>query len=258
MHQEYCSLLENDEKLADEEWFEEVDERVFTFKHKVYNWLKEAETERSAKKVYSKKGSKSTSSDSSRKSSNSSGSSRCSKERAMEEKAKLAGLMAEVEFMQQRQMAENRAEQLRVQEKLAKAKARSEVYEAMERKGSEVDKSEIIRGSKVDTVIGQQEIIHKHQVKSAAADNNIQAPTEKISHHYEEDGRAKSKSTMKKNKNTEELSQMMCNLLRHQSASNVEIKTLQEIQWTTTIPCQYSKKLWSTKLMIHTKDWYDF
>ena len=94
---------------------------------------------------------------------------------------------------------------------MAKAKARSEVYEAMERKGSEVDKSEIIRGSKVDTVIGQQEIVHKHQKKSATADNNIQAPTGKISHHYEEDGRAKSKSTMKKNKNTEELSQMITN-----------------------------------------------
>ena len=82
---------------------------MFTFKHKVYNWLKEAKTEQSAKKVYSKKGSKSTSSGSSRKTklSNSSGKSRCSKERAMEEKAKLAELIAEAEFMQQRQMAEN-------------------------------------------------------------------------------------------------------------------------------------------------------
>ena len=228
---------------------------MFTFKHKLYNCLKEAETERSAKKVYSKKGTKSTSSGSSRKTkSSNSGSSRCSKERAMEEKAKLAELMAEVEFMQQRQMAENRTEQLRVQEKLAKAKARSEVYEAMERKGSEVDKSEIITGSKVDTVIRQQEIIHKHHVKSAAADNNIQAPTEKISHHYEEDGRAKSKSTMKKNKNTEELSQMMCNLLRHQSAPNVEIEIF------TGNPLDYHyfmsvfKKPWSRKLMIHMED----
>ena len=153
--------MEDDEKLADEEWFEEVDEHVFTFKHKVYNWLKEAETERSAKKAYSKKGSKSTSCGSRKtKSSNSSGSSRCSKERAMEEKVKLAQLMAEAEFMQQRQMAENQAEQLRVQEKLAKAKARSEIYEAMERKGPEIDKSEIIRGFNVETVIGQQIIIN--------------------------------------------------------------------------------------------------
>ena len=220
VHQEYHSLLEDDEKLADEEWFEEVDERVFTFKHKVYNWLKEAETEQSAKKVYSKKGSKSTSSGSSRKTkSSNSGSSRCSKERAMEEKAKLAELMAEAEFMQQRQMAENRAEQLRVQVplfKLGKAKARSEIYEGMERKGSEVDQSEIIRGSNVETVIGQWEIMHKHQVKSIAVDDNIQAPTGKISHLYEEDGRAKSKLTMKNNKNTEELSQMMCSLLYYQ------------------------------------------
>ena len=62
-------------------------------------------------------------------------------------------------------------------------------------------------------------------MKSAVVDNNIQVPTGKISHHYEEDGRAKSKLTMKNNKNTEELSQMMCNLLRHQSAPNVEIET---------------------------------
>ena len=147
VHQEYHSLLEDNGKLADEEWLEEVNERAFTFKHKVYNWPIKTETEQSAKKAYSKKGSKSTSSGSSRKtkSNNNSGSSRCSKERAMEEKAKLAELMVEAEFMQLRQMAENRDEQLRGQEKLAKAKAGSEVYEAMERKGSKVDQSEIIR-----------------------------------------------------------------------------------------------------------------
>ena len=66
----------------------------------------------------------------------------------MEEKPKLAELMAEVEFAQRRQMAEDPTEQIGVQEKLAKAKTRSEVYEATETKGSEVDQSEIIRGSK--------------------------------------------------------------------------------------------------------------
>ena len=44
MRQKYHSFLEDNEKLADEEWFEEVDECVFTFKHRVYNWLKEART----------------------------------------------------------------------------------------------------------------------------------------------------------------------------------------------------------------------
>ena len=122
-------------------------------------------------------------------------------------------------------MAENQAEKLRVQEKLTKEKARSEVYEAVEMKGLEVDQSEIIRGSKVKTVVGQQKIMHKHQVKSATVDDNVQAPTGNISHHYEEDGRAKSKSTMKNNENTEELSQMMYSLSCHQSAPNVEIET---------------------------------
>ena len=49
----------------------------------------------------------------------------------MEEKSKLAELIAEAEFLQQRQLGENKAEQLRVQEKLAKFKARSQVYEEM-------------------------------------------------------------------------------------------------------------------------------
>ena len=42
-------------------------------------------------------------------------SSRSSKERAVEEKAKLAELIAEAEFLQNRHLAENKAEQLRVQ-----------------------------------------------------------------------------------------------------------------------------------------------
>ena len=54
----------------------------------------------------------------------------------MEEKAKLAELIAEALFLQQRQLAENKAEQLRVQEKLAKAKARSQIYKEMEERMS--------------------------------------------------------------------------------------------------------------------------
>ena len=50
----------------------------------------------------------------------------------MEEKAKLTELMAEAEFIQQRQLAENKAEKLRVQEKLAKGNARSQVHEEIE------------------------------------------------------------------------------------------------------------------------------
>ena len=66
----------------------------------------------------------------------------------------------------------------------------------MERKGLEVDQSEIIISSKVKTFIEQQQVMYKHQVKSSAVDGNIQTPTGKIGHHYKEDGRAKSISTI--------------------------------------------------------------
>ena len=45
INQGYQSLLAEEEKPTDEEWFEEVDERVFTFKHQVHNWLRDAEME---------------------------------------------------------------------------------------------------------------------------------------------------------------------------------------------------------------------
>ena len=57
-----------------------------------------------------------------------------------------------------------------------------------------------------------------------AVDDNIQAPTGKISHQHEDDGRVKSRSTMKNIKNTEELRQIS-DLLCHQLAPNVEIET---------------------------------
>ena len=45
VHEEYHSLLDEPDKCNDNEWFEEVDERVFTFKHNVHHWLKGAEVE---------------------------------------------------------------------------------------------------------------------------------------------------------------------------------------------------------------------
>ena len=43
VHQESYSLQDEEEKPTDEEWFEEVDESVFTFKRQVHNWLRDAE-----------------------------------------------------------------------------------------------------------------------------------------------------------------------------------------------------------------------
>ena len=46
INQGYQSLLAEEEKPTDEEWFEEVNERVFTFKHQVHSWLRDAEMKR--------------------------------------------------------------------------------------------------------------------------------------------------------------------------------------------------------------------
>ena len=49
----------------------------------------------------------------------------------MAEKAKLVEILVEAEFLEKRQLAENQAERLKIQEKLAKVKVRSGTYIAM-------------------------------------------------------------------------------------------------------------------------------
>ena len=67
-------------------------------------------------------------------------------------------------------------------------------------------------------------------MKPAAVDHNIQAPTGKISHNSEkEDGRAKSKTTMKNHRNTEEFRQMMCNLCNSNHHLMWKLRHSQEI-----------------------------
>ena len=43
VNDEYQHLLTEDELLANCQWFEEQVERIFSFKHKIIKWLKEAE-----------------------------------------------------------------------------------------------------------------------------------------------------------------------------------------------------------------------
>ena len=46
IHEEYSQVLDDD-KIADEDdWFDGLDNKVCTFKRKIHNWLRSAETER--------------------------------------------------------------------------------------------------------------------------------------------------------------------------------------------------------------------
>ena len=91
-----------DNNYSDEIWFDDLDQRVFTFKHKVHNWLKESEHKAEKKSCRS-----SSSKSKSLKGSKTSRSSRSStREKAIEEKLKVAELEAEVAFIKKQRDAE--------------------------------------------------------------------------------------------------------------------------------------------------------
>ena len=101
---------------------------IFNFKRKVHSWLKETNEDDRCSKASSK--TKSNSSKSSRRSKSSSSDS--SKSDRIEGKVKLAELVAQEAFFEKRQQTENEAQRLRMQEKLAKARARAKILENVE------------------------------------------------------------------------------------------------------------------------------
>ena len=121
----------------EDDWFETIDEVVFTQKHKIYNWIKEVED---GNKSRSSSSSKKSSGRSSKKSSRSSktNSSRSSigktlvRERALEEKLKMTELLAEASFTEETHAAICNADKLRQTDKLAKLKARSQIVDEIE------------------------------------------------------------------------------------------------------------------------------
>ena len=46
VHQQHCKLLSEKEQDAGNQWFEDVDEMVFSFKPRVYNWVRENEEDK--------------------------------------------------------------------------------------------------------------------------------------------------------------------------------------------------------------------
>ena len=110
IHEEHSQVLDDDERAGEDDWFDDLDNKVCTFKRKIHNWLRSAETEMRS----SKKSSRSSESGRS-KSSGSPRKSQSSRGRELEEKARIAGLVAEAEYIEQRQYVENQAEMLKIQ-----------------------------------------------------------------------------------------------------------------------------------------------
>ena len=106
VHREYNSLLPLEMQEQDEDWFDDIDEKMMSFKNKIHNWIKDAEHEKKKEQLSSKSRSVTSKHSSSRKSSSSPFSSRSSKgKRALQEKLRMAELLAEAEFLKKRQSA---------------------------------------------------------------------------------------------------------------------------------------------------------
>ena len=120
--EEYHQLIEDQVKQEEDEvWFDKLDENVCTFKHKVHNWLKQGEESLKRESKQSSFGKKSHSSRSSSKSRRSRSSNSSTKERAIAERIRIAQLKAEA---------------LRIQEQIAKAEARAQVFEMMDQQST--------------------------------------------------------------------------------------------------------------------------
>ena len=102
-----------DKEYTDDIWFGYIDQKVFSFKHKLHNWLQEEEKEH--KRNHSSTSSKGSSSSKFKSS---------AQEKTVEEKLRVAELIAEASLTKKKRDAEYRAEALRMEKELAKARTR--------------------------------------------------------------------------------------------------------------------------------------
>ena len=100
-HEGYCELVDADDPKHQVNWFDDLDQDVFSFKHKIHNRLKESDNKSS--RPSSRGISRSKKSSGSTKFSGSSKSS--TQLKLLEEKAKMAELESEATFMMEKQKA---------------------------------------------------------------------------------------------------------------------------------------------------------
>ena len=130
----------DDEVNNDDKGFEQLDEKVFSFKHTLHSWLKDVELEKMVNCVSSREGSKKDSETSSSSSSRSlktrsSSSGRSSiKGKAIKERVKISELKPEHVFMEKKRAAEYETKLIRIQKQFAKVKARAKVLEDLDGK----------------------------------------------------------------------------------------------------------------------------
>ena len=126
----YNSLLPPAEQQRDEEWFDDLDHNICSFKQRVYSWIKDAGAEKQAQ-LSSKQSVSTTASFQSRSSRTSSGkaNSRSLREKRALEKRIKAELMAEAEYMEKKMSREFENLRIQLAAQVAKSKAQVKILE---------------------------------------------------------------------------------------------------------------------------------
>ena len=224
------------------------DEKVFSFKYKIHNWLREGDEMQRIEKKSRPSCSRSTSFKSSSRLSNSKSSKLSAKEKVIEEKARLADLQAEASFMQKKRNAELQAESLQIEEEMAKAQARVKIYE-----GENIDQKVPLEtltmadikadDSRYPVITKKQKYLDQNEKSSAATQsqtrprvirfsttNNQQGELQDKQHHLQDQ---QSSITVNQNEVTDkitkpcednEIGTMLYQLVKEQSAPSVDIE----------------------------------
>ena len=216
-------MLDDDERAGKDDWFDELDNKVFTFKKKIHNWLRSAETER-----MSSKGSSRSSESRRSKSSRCSGMSQSSGARELEEKVRIAELMAEAEYIEQRQYAENQPEMLKIQQEIAKSKARAEVYDQLDTKF--VDDRSQLSDDKIDVAQKCQPRNIAQSSLNYPRSNTLQKDNDAIHDIVHDRGLMRTQrvkgqqhgNNLRRN-NDVNIAEMMCKLVNQQAAPEIDI-----------------------------------
>ena len=125
--------MTEDELPSDSQGFEKQDERLFSFKQKVIKWLKEAEINKEEVGSRNSVRPRSRESRCNKPSRSSNASSRSSiQDKGIEENIKVAELIAESNFTEQKLKTEYESKRLGMEEKVAKAQARAKVLDLLD------------------------------------------------------------------------------------------------------------------------------
>ena len=126
LHREYGVVLSEEGQMENDDWFNLVDQEAFAFKRKINLWLKKVEEDQRSyarsEGTHSKGSSKKSVKSNMNKTSGSISRSSGQKQGHQRKKQNMLELEAEETFLVRRQMAENEAEKLKIQQMVANAR----------------------------------------------------------------------------------------------------------------------------------------